>query len=200
MGQGYAKAKNKGCTLWATMHSDDSKAGQPFTPSQTSAHSDYVQLDDLMKWAYVTKLVKKSPKCDMGNGKDIDPEDKSANIDDQAYTNPRTEETVRVTGAIFQFAINAKDGVLVVAKLYGPAHQAQYRRPPVPVEELPVLRSSSDITWLAWKPYHDKGVKLKHVIMWSVVNGGTQRLVAAALEDMSEKPLNDADETLKPYP
>jgi hypothetical protein len=44
MGQGYAKAKNKGCTLWATMHSDDSKAGQPFTPSQTSAHSDYVQL------------------------------------------------------------------------------------------------------------------------------------------------------------
>ena len=90
--------------------------------------------------------------------------------------------------------------VLVVAKLYGPAHQANYRRPPVPVEELPVLRSLSDITWLAWRPYHDKDVKLKHVIMWSVVNGGTQRLVAAALEDMSEKPLNDADETLKPYP
>ncbi|OSS44806.1 hypothetical protein B5807_10730 [Epicoccum nigrum] len=227
MGQGYAKAKNKGCTLWATMHSDDSKAGQPFTPSQTSAHSDYVQLYDLMKWAYVTKSAKKSSKCDMGNGKDIyglqgileakgisankrdwecvrithsDPEDKSANINDQTYTNPRTEETVRVTGAIFQFAINAKDGVLVVAKLYGPAHQANYRRPPVPVEELPVLRSLSDITWLAWRPYHDKDVKLKHVIMWSVVNGGTQRLVAAALEDMSEKPLNDADETLKPYP
>ena len=78
---------------------------------------------DLMKWAYVTKSAKKSSKCDMGNGKDIyglqgileakgisankrdwecvrithsDPEDKSANINDQTYTNPRTEETVRV--------------------------------------------------------------------------------------------------------
>ena len=26
---------------------------------------------DLTKWAYVTKAAKKSPKCDMGNGKDM---------------------------------------------------------------------------------------------------------------------------------
>jgi hypothetical protein len=89
--------------------------------------------------------------------------------------------------------------VLVIAKRYGPAHQAQYRRPPVPAEELPDLRSSSDITWLAWKPFHDKGVKLKHIITWSVVNGGTQRLIAAALEEMSE-PVNNAEKELKPYP
>lgn len=90
--------------------------------------------------------------------------------------------------------------VLVIAKRYSPAHQAQYRRPPVPTQELPDLRSSSDIAWLAWKPYHDKGVKLKHIITWSVTNGGTQRLVAAALEDMSSQPLKDADKALKPYP
>ena len=89
--------------------------------------------------------------------------------------------------------------MLVIAKRYGPAHQAQYRRPPVPAEELPDLRSSSDITWLAWKPYHDKGVKLKHIITWSVVNGGTQRLIAAALEEMSEI-IKNADKELKPYP
>jgi hypothetical protein len=78
---------------------------------------------DLTKWAYVTKAAKKSPKCDMGNGKDMyglqgileakrisankkdwecvrithgDPEDKTTDIDSQTYTNPRTEETVRV--------------------------------------------------------------------------------------------------------
>jgi hypothetical protein len=78
---------------------------------------------DLTKWAYVTKAAKKNPKCDMGNGKDMyglqgileakglstnkkdwecvrithgDPEDKNTDIDSQTYTNPRTEETVRV--------------------------------------------------------------------------------------------------------
>lgn len=78
---------------------------------------------DLTKWAYVTKTAKKNPKCDMGNDKDMyglqaalqakgisadkkdwecvrithgDPEHKTTNIESQTYTNPRTEETVRV--------------------------------------------------------------------------------------------------------
>lgn len=90
--------------------------------------------------------------------------------------------------------------VLVIAKQYSPAHQAQYRRPPVQPQELPDLRSSSDIAWLVWKPYHEKGVRLNFVISWSVTNGLSQRLIAAAIEDMSNKPLNDADKALKPYP
>ena len=90
--------------------------------------------------------------------------------------------------------------VLVVAKQYSPAHQSQYRRPPVQAQEFPDLRSSSDIAWLAWKPYHDKGVKLNHIITWSATNGASQRLIAAALEDMSEEPLKDADKAMKPYP
>lgn len=90
--------------------------------------------------------------------------------------------------------------VLVIAKQYSAAHQSQYRRPPVLSQEFPDLRSSSDITWLAWKPYHDKGVKLNHIITWSITNGVSQRLVAAALEGMSDEPLKDADKALKPYP
>lgn len=163
-----------------------------------------------------------------------DPEHKTIDIDGQTYTSPRTQETVRVcrlvvpfslymlnlsqvTGALFQYAINAQDGgeslscvqdaegvneitALVIAKQYSAAHQSQYRRPPVQAQEFPDLRSSSDITWLAWKPYHDKGAKLNHIITWSATNGATQRLMAAALERTSDKHLEDADKVLKPYP
>jgi hypothetical protein len=90
--------------------------------------------------------------------------------------------------------------VLVIAKQYSAAHQSQYRRPPVQAQEFPDLRSSSDITWLAWKPYHDKGAKLNHIITWSVTNGASQRLLAAALEGSSDEPLKDADKALQPYP
>ncbi|XPS69871.1 hypothetical protein M3J07_002115 [Ascochyta lentis] len=227
MGREFQGANGKACALWPMMHLDDAKAGQMFSPPRALAHSDYLQLDDLTKWGYVTKPPRKDPKCDMGNGKDMyglqavleakgisaekkdwkcvrithgDPEHKTINIDDQTYTNPRTDQTVRVTGALFQFAINAKDGVMVIAKQYSAAHQSQYRRPPVDPSELPDLRSSSDISWLAWKPYHDKGVKLNHIVTWSVTNGATQRLIAAALEAASDEPLRDADKALKPYP
>lgn len=84
--------------------------------------------------------------------------------------------------------------VLIMAKRYGVAYQSQYRRPPVQAQDFPDLRSSSDFAWLAWKPYHDKGVKLNHVFTWSVTNGGTQRLIAAALQ------MGEMDNALKPYP
>lgn len=47
MGQEYAKAKNKGCTLWSMMHMDDTKAGELFTPPRALAHSDHLQLDGM---------------------------------------------------------------------------------------------------------------------------------------------------------
>ncbi|KAF2995710.1 hypothetical protein E8E13_004176 [Curvularia kusanoi] len=119
MGQEYAKARNKGCTLWSMMNSDDAAAGQMFTPPRTSAHSDYLQLEDLTKWAYVTKTAKSGPKCEMGNSKDmygletilrakgisidkrdwkcvkITHGDSTADIDSQTYTNPRTGKIAR---------------------------------------------------------------------------------------------------------
>jgi hypothetical protein len=90
--------------------------------------------------------------------------------------------------------------VMVIGKQYSALHQSRYRRPPVQAPELPDLRSSSDIAWLAWKPYHDKGVKLKHVIIWSVTNGLAHRLMAAALDGTSDEPLKDTEKTLQPYP
>lgn len=48
MGQEYAKARSKGCTLWSMMNSDDADAGQMFTPPRASAHSDYLQLEGMM--------------------------------------------------------------------------------------------------------------------------------------------------------
>ena len=90
--------------------------------------------------------------------------------------------------------------VLVIAKQYSAAHQSQYRRPSIQMQGLPDLRSSSDIIWLAWKPFHDKGMKLNHIITWSVTNGVTQRLLAAALDGTSDQPLKDADKALQHYP
>lgn len=90
--------------------------------------------------------------------------------------------------------------VLVIAKQYSATHQSQYRRPPVQAQDFPDLRSSSDITWLAWKPFHDKGAKLNHIITWSVTNGASQRLIAAALEADSDHTLSDAEKALRPYP
>ncbi|KAJ4343426.1 hypothetical protein N0V95_006650 [Ascochyta clinopodiicola] len=225
MGRELHGADSKACTLWPMMHLDDTQAGQLFNPPRSLAHSDYLQLDDLTKWGYVSKSAMRNPKCDMGNGKDMyglqaflkakslsaekkdwkcvrithgDPEHKTINIDDQTYANPRTGQTV--TGALYQFAINAKDGVMVIAKQYSAAHQSQYRRPPVETPELPDLRSSSDITWLAWKPYHDKGVKLNLIVTWSVTNGATQRLIAAAIEASSDESLSDVDKALRSFP
>ena len=120
------------------------------------------------------------------------------------------------TGALYQFAFNEKDGskssheksvrnansspVLVIAKQYSPSHQAQYRRPPISADQFPDLRSSSDIAWLAWKPLHDKGVKLNHIATWSVTNGATARLIAAALDALADETKTTLDTDLKPYP
>lgn len=49
MGSEYAKAKNKGCNLWAMMHSDDAKAGKLFGPPRDLAHGDYLQLDGMAR-------------------------------------------------------------------------------------------------------------------------------------------------------
>lgn len=124
--------------------------------------------------------------------------------------------TSQSTGAIYQFALNEKDGgrslqqrdvihadtskVLVITKQYSPAHQAGYRRPPVPSDQLPALRSSSDIAWLAWKPLHDKGIKLNHIVTWSVTNGGSARLIAAAIDTLADETQKTMNTDLKPYP
>lgn len=90
--------------------------------------------------------------------------------------------------------------VMVIAKQYSPAYQAQYRRPPVPADQFPALRSSSDIAWLAWKPFADKGAKLNHIVTWSVTNGASARLIAAALDAAADETQSALDTDPKPYP
>ncbi|KAF3053853.1 hypothetical protein E8E11_011136 [Didymella keratinophila] len=227
MGGEFQKAKNKGCTLLAQMHGNDVQAGQIFEPPRDSAHSDYLELSDLTDWGYFAKKTAiNQPKCDMSNIKDGyglqavlqakgfstdkkdwkcvkithgEPGSKVMPLDLQSYNAPGGR-TLRSTGALYQFAFNEKDGILIIAKQYSPSHQAQYRRPPVPADQFPDLRSSSDIAWLAWKPLHDKGVKLNHIVTWSVTNGATARLIAAALDALADETKTTLDTDLKPYP
>lgn len=70
----------------------------------------------------------------------------------------------------------------------------------MPVDQFPSLRSSSDIAWLAWKPLHDKGVRLNHIVTWSVTNGASARLIAGALDALADETKNTLDTDLKPYP
>tara|TARA_R110002003_G_C708138_1_gene25492 strand:+ start:1790 stop:2404 length:615 start_codon:yes stop_codon:yes gene_type:complete len=121
------------------------------------------------------------------------------NLDGQIYTDPRdASQQLRVTGALYYIAMNSQDGVMVIAKQFSPAHQSQYRRPPVPAEQIPELRSSSDIFWLAWKAKHDQGARLNLIVTWTVTNGRTQRVLARALDPQLEAP--DSQRALRPYP
>jgi hypothetical protein len=178
---------------------------------------------DLKRWGYVSKALRRDPKCDMGNGKDafglqayfdaneissdkndwncirITHGDVDRNLDDQTYPDPYNfYRRLRVTGAIYHLAINSKNGVIILAKQYSPATMNQYRRPPVPIEDFPLLRSSSDIMWLAWKKYHDQGARLNVILTWAVVNGLTQRVLATALDPEHKEP--DSQRKLQPYP
>ncbi|KAH7067457.1 hypothetical protein BKA63DRAFT_582343 [Paraphoma chrysanthemicola] len=219
----WLPAHNRGCMLNGMMNADDAGAGKLFTPPLESAHSRFFDINDLRRWGYVTRVLRRDPKCDMGNGKDafgletyfnargistakddwkckrITHGNVNQNLDEQTYPDPRDPtRQLRMTGARYHIAMNSRDGVIVVAKQYSPAHQSQYRRPPVPVEEYPELRSSSDVIWLAWKAKHDQGAKLNLIITWTVTNGRTQRILARAIDPQLEAP--DSQRALKSYP
>jgi len=121
------------------------------------------------------------------------------NLDDQTYPHPdNLAWQLRATGARYHLAMNAREGIIIVAKQYSPASQNQYRRPLIPVEEFPALRSTSDIMWLAWKKYHDQGARLDRIITWTATNGVTQRVLATALDPDFKIP--DSQKALRPYP
>jgi len=120
-------------------------------------------------------------------------------LDSQTYPDPRNPgRQLRATGARYHFAMNPKDGVIIIAKQYSPASQSQYRRPPVPADEYPALRSTSDIVWLAWKKYHDQGARVNLMVTWTATNGVTQRVLATALDP--EYKIPDSQKALRPYP
>lgn len=125
--------------------------------------------------------------------------DPDRSLDDQTYPDPRDPaHQLRVTGARYHLAMNPKNGIIVVAKQYSPVAMNQYLHPPVPVEEFPALRSTSDIMWLAWKKYHDQGARLQLIITWTAINGVTQRVLATALDPEFQIP--DSQKKLQPYP
>ncbi|KAJ4406908.1 Mitochondrial import inner membrane translocase subunit tim8 [Didymella pomorum] len=205
MGAEFQKAKNKGCTLLSQMHADDAQAGQLFEPPRESAHSDYLELSDLTDWGYFTKKTGiTQPKCDMSNIKDgyglqavLQAKGFSADKKDWKCVKIMHGDPGSKTMPLDLQSYNAPGGRTL---RYSPSHQAQYRRSPVPAEQIPGLRSSSDIAWLAWKPLHVKGVKLNHIVTWSVTNGGTARLIAAALDALADETKTTMDTDLKPYP
>lgn len=125
--------------------------------------------------------------------------DPDRNLDDLMNVDPlNPKRFLRVTGARYHIVINAKDGIMIVAKRYSPASTSQYRRPPVSVNEFPGMRASSDIIWMAWKKYQDRGARLNRIIIWTVTNGVTQSVLARALDPDHSAP--DSQRQLQPYP
>ncbi|KAH7552921.1 hypothetical protein BM1_07894 [Bipolaris maydis] len=116
---------------------------------------------------------------------------------DQHYTvNGRR---YRITGAHFIIGVNSKDGYIFLVDRSSPETQARLlwnipQHIPIPRDEMPALRSSSDIAWGMWNRVsgHNLG-GINAFLSFEVVNEETGRLIEMAMEK------NDHDE-VPPWP
>jgi hypothetical protein len=92
----------------------------------------------------------------------------------------------RATGASYSFTVNLADGIIIGLNRESPRWAAKERNPPVPNNELPLLKQFSDVAWISWKLNHEgSGVPLNHLkyfMSTSVTNVETVRVLKRALE------------------
>lgn len=76
----------------------------------------------------------------------------------------------------------------------GPSYTAPERFPPVPFDQLPNLRASSDVMWGLWKRYAPANTinNLKWYFVVGIVNDPTRSVLIRAMNELNEE--------LKPYP
>ncbi|KAF2255978.1 hypothetical protein BU26DRAFT_12892 [Trematosphaeria pertusa] len=113
--------------------------------------------------------------------------------DVQSYRGP-DNRVRRVTGAYFVIGINADEGAIFTINVKGPSYTAPERFPPVPFDQLPNLRASSDVMWGLWKRYAPANTinNLKWYFVVGIVNDPTRSVLIRAMNELNEE--------LKPYP
>jgi hypothetical protein len=114
---------------------------------------------------------------------------------------PRREEqrytvngvSYRVTGAYYTIGINAVSGVIHMINRKSPESGAKnlWRTQNVPRNELPALRSSSDIAWGLWERMSPSNLgNINYIFSHTIVNRETQAVILRAL----------GGEPLRPWP
>ncbi|KAF1841088.1 uncharacterized protein K460DRAFT_410480 [Cucurbitaria berberidis CBS 394.84] len=209
----WCKSVAKGTTLLDAMSYSDADAGRVFSPPRPSARSlwslehlkpwgwniypnkgpDWCNWESDGYWGFANFIRSKgiSDKCVADGGlwdvsivmhaemSDIEP-------DDQKYKGPDGRER-RITAAEYNIGINGKQGGVIAFKRYGPAQRAKILEPPVPEDQFPPLKSSSDIIWALWEKHvlpnaelKDKG-NINFFMSLSIENKDTNQILKRAL-------------------
>ncbi|PVI02094.1 hypothetical protein DM02DRAFT_486054, partial [Periconia macrospinosa] len=157
-------------------------------PSKESSMCDYDGNWHLKKAFDALKLGTKS-KANGGSNLcyDIMHEDGTSTPLTQQKYNVNGREYIR-TGGRCQIAVNHADGAVIAQGRLSPAHAAErnwHRKPSV--EELPALRTMSDILWGAWSRDNNNVKNIKYLWAQGVSNDGTKAIIATALKKMNKK-------------
>ncbi|KAG9387779.1 Vacuolar amino acid transporter protein 1 [Pyrenophora tritici-repentis] len=101
----------------------------------------------------------------------------------------------KVTNAEHSIGANAESGALYVMQISSAAKAARqlWKRAPL-VEELPAIRSVSDIAWAFWNRVHQDGGldNIKYLFFMMIINKETNQYVKRALDTLSP-PKEEAD-------
>lgn len=102
---------------------------------------------------------------------------------------------MQVTGASFTIGVNAQSGLVYFISRHNPALAAmrQWRLDaPPPKEQLPALRSSSDIAWGFWNRLSAANLGNIHKFLsMHIVNRETQSIILRAIASTGATSLND---------
>ncbi|CAO2650677.1 Nn.00g019690.m01.CDS01 [Neocucurbitaria sp. VM-36] len=216
----WCKAVSKGTTFLNAMSYSDIDAGQVFMPPRPSARSLW-SLDHLKPWGWniyenygpewcnwesnghwgIANFIRSkgiSDKCVTEGGLwnsliVVHGDTSDVEVDDQTYRGPdgRVRRPYKVTGAEYNIGVNGKQGGIIAFKRYGPADRAKKMVPPVPEDQFPPLKSSSDIIWALWEKLllpdahlRDQG-NINFFISLSIENAETIQILKRALSQVN---------------
>ncbi|KAH7127228.1 hypothetical protein B0J11DRAFT_579636 [Dendryphion nanum] len=89
----------------------------------------------------------------------------------------------RSTGSYFKSAMNRMYGVVLLSSSYGPENEGQFRSPPVPAHELPLLKRLSDVVWGMWSQNAGPNYigNVRYFFRWSITNIAASQIIKRAL-------------------
>ncbi|KAJ4289103.1 hypothetical protein N0V90_011445 [Kalmusia sp. IMI 367209] len=218
----------KGTALYNAFFKNDQDAGSIFEPPRPSAHSGWTA-DHLPQWGYHGQWHVDQSWRDLGTHgsmsygiaralRELEISDEDTDdggrlrtvaiwhrnpyvdtpLEQQSYAGP-DGVVRRHTGSLALFAYGITDRVIINLNTRSPQHAAQDVNPPVPADQLPHLRSLSDLLWAVWSAYAGPGNQLNWLKWWfrvTINNVDTRRIIKRVLD--SQPRAEDRD--LKPFP
>lgn len=122
-------------------------------------------------------------------------------IGDWAIPKDPNAPRIRYTGMSSQWGYSVEDGVIINTNIKSVRSAAMERNPPVPSDELPSIRTLSDLQFTIWEEaahqLNDQAVKnLQWYFVASILNPETRQIVKGALIQMNF----GHDQPLRPWP